>query len=494
MSDKDIQQEKVVTRYDRKMQRRKEAKEKEQRQKKITTAVTVVVAIALVAWIASFPIRTYLATHETYIIVNGEEITKAEFDYYYSNVVNQFSSFIAYLDEDFLEESTVNNIKQVKALKAEADTQGFTFDASEEIDAFKDTLKESAKTAGVSTSRYLKQAYGQYASLNRISGYLEESARADAYYDELTKKFEPSEEEIQAYYEEHSAEYELVDYYVSTFPAMISDASSDEEIDAALSEAYEVALAAEPEITYNGDEQKNVKQDSIPSVIAAWLFDESRKEGDTTVIEDDSDYTYYTLGFVQRHRDETPRANVRVIMTQDMDGQAILEEWGAGAATEESFAELANKYSADGGEVADGGLYEGVTKNSISSDMAEWIFASGRKAGDTGYVTTEEGYTYVMYYAAQLDPEWKQDIKDTLIDKARDEYVKNLVKNVVVEDPKGNLYYLNADDEEEDVSDGDVSDNDIDDVDDADDVDDVEDADGIEDAEDNVSDGDLLED
>ena len=505
MSDKDIKQEKIVTKYDRKMQRRQAEKEKEKRQKKIATAVGVIIAVVLVAWIASIPIRTYLATHETFIIINNEKITKAEFDYNYYNVVSQYSSFLGYFGvdtsqdlssqmytdtltwKDYLEEITVDGMKRTKALKADADAAGYTYDASKEIAEFKDTLKVSAKSAGVSTSRYLKQAYGPYASVGRVAHYIEETSRANAYYENLSENMQPSEDEIMEYYREHSDEYDFVDYYVSTYTAEFPEDINDEGIEAALDEAFMRASAAEVNIMYEGDEQKNVKKSSVPSILSDWLFDELRTEGDTTVIEDADNYTYYVVGFVQRNRDETPMANVRVIMTQEMDGQAILEEWGAGAATEESFAELANKYSADNGEVADGGLYEEVTKDSISSDMADWIFAYNRKEGDTGYVTTEEGYTYVMYYAKQLDPEWKHDIKDTLINQMREEYVDNLAESVIVEDPKGNLKYLKVYAAEEaavsggDVSEGDVSDSDIEYV------------DNIESVEDGVSDGDVSE-
>jgi len=47
--------------------------------------------------VASFPIRTYLATHETYVVINGEEVNKVEFDYVYNpTVVLMRSSFFSF--------------------------------------------------------------------------------------------------------------------------------------------------------------------------------------------------------------------------------------------------------------------------------------------------------------------------------------------------------------------------------------------------------------
>ena len=73
---KEQTEQKVMTKYDRKVQKRKEEKEKEKKEERISTAIGIVVLVALVCLVASFPIRTYLATHETYMVVNGEAVNK----------------------------------------------------------------------------------------------------------------------------------------------------------------------------------------------------------------------------------------------------------------------------------------------------------------------------------------------------------------------------------------------------------------------------------
>ena len=75
---KEQTEQKVMTKYDRKVQKRKEEKEKEKKEERISTAIGIVVLVALVCLVASFPIRTYLATHETYVVVNGEAVKKVE--------------------------------------------------------------------------------------------------------------------------------------------------------------------------------------------------------------------------------------------------------------------------------------------------------------------------------------------------------------------------------------------------------------------------------
>lgn len=472
MSDKEVKQEKVVTRYDRKMQRRKEEKEREQKRKKINTIIGAVVLVALVALVVSFPVRAYLATHETYVTINGEDITKVEFDYNYNTVVSDFVSrngtylgFFGldvsqdfstqmYTDKlswkDYFEEMTVDNMKRTKGLKAEADAAGYEFDTTEEIAEFRSAMKDAAKEAKVSTKSYIKQLYGTYATMDAIADYVAETARVNAYYQHISEGMAATDEEIENYYQEHKSDYDSVDYYVESFPAeLTSEAPTDEEIEAAMNAACDLADAAVDTLTQTGEEMTNVKNASMETVLSDWLFAEDRKAGDTNVIEDADNNMYYAVRFTRRYLDETPTADVRVIMSQDIDGQAVLDEWTAGEATEDSFAELCNQYSADGGAVAEGGLLEDVTRDSVSSDVAEWIFADGRNAGDTTVITTEEGYTYVIYFVSQGDPEWKAEIADTLLSYAQTDYMDALSEKVIVEDKKGKLYYLQVQAEEE---------------------------------------------
>ena len=163
---KEQTEQKVMTKYDRKVQKRKEEKEKEKKEERISTTVGIVFLVALVCLVASFPIRTYLATHETYVVINGEEVNKVEFDYAYNtsknNYITQYGSYLSYfgLDtskdlstqmysdtltwQDYFEQNAVESLKQNKALMAEAKAAGFTYDTTDEYNTFKETIKTSA--------------------------------------------------------------------------------------------------------------------------------------------------------------------------------------------------------------------------------------------------------------------------------------------------------------------------------------------------------------
>lgn len=501
---KEQTEQKVMTKYDRKVQKRKEEKKKEKKEERISTAVGIVFLVALVCLVASFPIRTYLATHETYVVINGEKVNKVEFDYAYNtsknNYITQYGSYLSYfgLDtskdlstqmysdtltwQDYFEQNAVESLKQNKALMAEAKAAGFTYDTTDEYNTFKETIKTSAAAAGVSDKEYVRSIYGSYATMGRIEEYVKNDMVMNAYYQKLQEDNAPSDDEIQSYYEENKATYDSVDYRLTTIeadlptePTELADPveetaadttgttdgtaaadttqdtayqPSDAEIAKAMEDAKVLADDAEQTVAKDGEAHENEKKSSVNYLISDWLFDDARKAGDTTVITNDNSHCYYVVAFEKRYLDETPSADVRVIIpTEDKTGEEILEEWKNGAATEDSFAELCKKYTQDTSAVENGGLFEQVTKTGMTEELSNWIFDSSRQAGDTVAITVSDT-TYVLYYIGQDQPEWKINIKNTLVSDTMSQHMQDITADVTVEDPKGKLNYLKVQAEE----------------------------------------------
>lgn len=501
---KEQTEQKVMTKYDRKVQKRKEEKEKEKKEERISTAIGIVVLVALVCLVASFPIRTYLATHETYVVVNGEAVNKVEFDYQYNltknNYITQYGSYLTYfgLDtskdlstqmysdtltwQDYFEQNAVESLKQNKALMAEAKAAGFTYDTTDEYNTFKETIKTSAASAGISEKEYVRSIYGSYATMGRIEEYVKNDMVMNAYYQKLQEDNAPSDDEIQSYYEENKATYDSVDYRLTTIeadlptePTELADPveetaadttgttdgtaatdstqdtayqPSDAEIAKAMEDAKVLADDAEHTVAKDGEAHENEKKSSVNYLISDWLFDDARKAGDTTVITNDNSHCYYAVAFEKRYLDETPSADVRVIIpTEDKTGEEILEEWKSGAATEDSFAELCKKYTQDTSAVENGGLFEQVTKTGMTEELSNWIFDNSRQAGDTVAITVSDT-TYVLYYIGQDQPEWKINIKNTLVSDTMSQHMQDITADVTVEDPKGKLNYLKVQAEE----------------------------------------------
>jgi hypothetical protein len=506
------QPEKVITKYDRKVQKRKEEKEKERRDKLIGRIVGIGLVVALACLVASFPIRSWLTVNGSYVRVDGKDITKVEFDYNYNIVSNNYIAenyytFYYYFGidltgdltkqmysetltwKDFFDQTAVENIARNKGLVNAAQAEGFTYDTTEEYNDYMEALKEAAKESGSSVGEYIKNLYGPYATEARVKPFVEEGMYANAYVALIEERMAPSQDDIQAHYDSNKASYDSVDYYIYTVdaelptePTELADPvepaegstgdgasgtnneggettegaeqevyqPSEAEIAAAMEVAKEEADRAVRAIKVNGELKSNLRQAAVtPYLLRDWLFAEERKTGDTTVIEDNTNHRYYVLEFENRYLDQTLTADVRVAMTAQDNGQEILDEWKNGAATEESFAEICDKYNDPQVTTLEGGLAVGVAPSELSEKVREWVTDSARVAGDTAVITPEEeGYTYVLYYVAPNEAEWILSIRGTLLEERVMNYLEEVIAGVKVDDPKGNLAFLKVEEED----------------------------------------------
>lgn len=461
------QKEKVVTKYDLKMQRRKEEREKAKKQERFTMAAGIVIVIALVCLVASFPIRTYLAVNESYVKINGEDVTRVEFDMNYhlsmAEYVNQYGAYMSYFGfdpsgdistqmysdtlsyKDWFEQEAVKKITQNKALKAQAEAEGFVYDTAEEYAEFEEGIKKAAADSGVSEREYIQEQYGPYATKSRIAKYIKESIYLNAYYEKVVEEKKPGEEELLAHYKEDPDLYDSVDYRLETISASFAAEATEDEIAKAMEKAKQ---SAESTDATGAELVEHGTWNTTNSSIRSWLFDSARKAGDTTVIESADNYCYYVVAFKQRYLDETPTVDARVLITSTEDGQALLDEWKNGEATEESFAELCKAHSEDT-SAAEGGLYETLSKTYMDSGLADWLFDSARQAGDTAALAGEDGSTYVFYFVKKNLAEWQIDAETKLVNDIMQQYLEDIQKDVVVEDPKGHLNYLKIQAQEE---------------------------------------------
>jgi len=488
------QENKIVTRYDRRMQKRREQEEKDKKEKKITRIVSTVILAAVVCLLVSFPIRNFIAVNQTFVEVDGEKINRVEFDYYYNMALNNYYTqngmYLSYMGVDltgdlttqwysdtmtwdhYIEMLAVENIKQNKALAEEAQAKGFEYDTEAEWKAYKEMVKKEAASAAVPVSTYVKASFGSYATMNRLKDAMCRTMLANEYSTELTKEMAPAEADIQAYYDEHKDDYDSVDFRLTqidaelpTEPTELADKKeekkteekkdaassssaaeeekyepSEAEIEAAMAEAKKKAEEALKTVAKDGELKEDYSKILINSNYKEWMFDPARKAGDTTIAEDTTNHRYYVVAFEKRYLPEEPTVNARILMTEE-NPQPIYDEWKAGAANEESFIEIFNKYSEDTIST-DGGLYEGLAAYTMTSDMSEWLFAEGRAAGDAVALATDSGTNYVIYYVGAGDDQWKIDVKNILLGEKVTEYMTALTEDMEVKDSKGNLEYI----------------------------------------------------
>ncbi|MCR4792269.1 MAG: hypothetical protein K5871_05935 [Lachnospiraceae bacterium] len=470
----------VKTRYDIKMERRAKAKQREKRELAIWKTIGIVIVLAVIGLILSFPIRYYMAVHETVCTIGGRAVSRVEFDYNYHMVknayMNSYGTYLSYYgmdaehieDEmydgtmtfrDYFTKETVERIKQTVALKAEMEREGFTADITSDYENYVETMKESAEAAGISLGELYKQSLGEYATPGRIAPLVRESLLVSQFSDYKQNSFAPTDEDIDARYAEEADEYDFLDYRLQridaelpTAPTELADEGatiaddgtytpSEAEIEAAMDAAKELADEAEQHIFEEGELHEGERSSSVVYQIRNWLLDSSRKPGDSTVVASDTINCYYVVGFVGRYMDETETRTIRVIYTSEDNGAAIVSEYAAAGSTEDAFVELVNKYTE--ADPSDGGLMEGISGVALPGDLSTWVEDEARKLGDVTYYFDESmSVTYVIYYVGGGKPSWYYEIKNLIESEKMEDYLNGLTMPLTVEDPKDNLRYI----------------------------------------------------
>lgn len=347
------------------MEARKQQKIKDARQEKITKTLAAAVVILLAASIIISAgisiISKSSALKGTYIKIGDKELTKLEYDYFYNSAVNNYlaaySSILPYMGldtstdfakqqytdqltwKDMFDEMTVEQIKQTKAMADDAVKNGFEYDVVADYESFNTNLEASASSAGISVGAYYKQYFGKYATVSNMEPFIKENLLAGAYYEKLLTDNAPSQEEIKAYYEENKQSYDKVDYRSFTFTADLDAEADEDAVNKAMDELKAKAEAmmkarrdgedfetlclenASEDAKANYEDAENEYSLSegrtyagIPSVMAQWLYEDGRKEGDITVLADEAGHQYYVVEFISKYYDEADDANISSTM------------------------------------------------------------------------------------------------------------------------------------------------------------------------------------
>ena len=386
---------------------------------------------------------------------------------------------------DYFLDEALDNMRVIQAALKAAEAEGFQYPAGiqAQYDDNMDALKAVAAASGISVSQYLKGNFGAGVTekvygeqLMRVLRY---SAYADAYQDSLTY----SDSELEEAYGADRNTYDHVSYEVVSFSGAAESTTDDEgntvepteeEAAAALEAAQDLAqtvldgfqdggdleeLANENDGTYSKNENGTY---SAGSVMSEWLYDSARKSGDASTLADGT--VQYVVVFHDRFRDENPTIDIRHILVplgsgsiaegeegyEDEQAQLkadahakaeeLLAQWQSGEATEDSFAALALKESADGSKY-DGGLYTEVYQGRMVTEFNDWCFDTARQSGDTGVVDTQYG-SHVMYFSGVNAARWQTQVAANLRTEAYTAWEEDLVKDVPVQRNESGLKYV----------------------------------------------------
>ena len=360
--------QKVQTKYERKIEERKKQEEKDKRDAKMmrigVIAVCALIVLAIVGSIAASVFRKKAATSDEYVTIGDHSVTKLEFDYYYylmkNNYMMTYGSLLSYMGvdatqdledqqysgemtyKDLFEQLAVDQIRQTKALVDDAAANNFVYDDTEDYAAILNETAVNAEAAGTTVKNYYKLSYGEYATEENLEPFAKEGLLAGEYYNYLIGQNAPEAQEIKDYYAENVLSYDRVDYYSFAFQAESEEGASDEDIAKAMEDAKKKAEAMKKAreegkafkelcLENASEENKAMYEDgetdaslregayhsSIPAVMADWLYEDGRTEGDIEVLEDADSSQYYVAEFVRRYYDEADDENISNMISSE---------------------------------------------------------------------------------------------------------------------------------------------------------------------------------
>lgn len=342
--------EKKMTKYDRKVQARKEAADREKRQRTISRITAVAVLVIAVLIIIAVPITKRVNAKKEYFRIGEHSVNKIEYNFYFNTFTSYARSMYTYFGmidsskalseqaysenktwQQFFDEMTVENLVQCFALADDAKAKGLTYDVASEITEFYDSLSASAQENEQSLSQYLKDTFGAYASKSTLEDALTVYLTAGKHNEYLLEQNKPSEDEVTAYYNENKNNYDTVNYQSFEVAAEVAEDASEDDIKAAMEKAkaaadeFKARLDAGEAFTdlyneYNKSDEstededtdadteentdpslhENTKFSSADTAYRDWLFDEKRAPMDSEVISDEAGNSYHIVSFLAR--------------------------------------------------------------------------------------------------------------------------------------------------------------------------------------------------
>ncbi len=396
----------------------------------------------------------YLNTYGDYLQYTGLDTSKPLKEQYTTDADNQSITWFQYFAD-----AAKDNVENLLVLCENAKANGV-----ELTDAEKTVVAERAKVSYANVGRY-----AQGVNEQDVKDCMELSLLATKYQLAVENDLMPDKEKIEEYYEKNPLNVLKVDYYSYAFTYEVpaegetlkegavskDDAKKQADKLAAAGDfkaelkAYLESIAEEPK---EGEEKAEINVDTHKTTAGTytkdnegseWLFNDATKVGNTKVVHDESakTYTVYMLDKA-KYLQEEETVSVRHLLVSVVEGsvtaeqarktaQKYYDQWQKGDKSEQSFAELAMRYTEDS-NYYNGGLYQGVYPGQMVETFHDWCFDEARMSGDTGLVDTDYG-THIIYFVGDDLLRWQTEVRTTLLQEAYQTKYEELKKAVTIE-------------------------------------------------------------
>lgn len=490
-SDKFEQRRKEALKRKQQLNRMKHSKLRPSTKKKIAAVAASVVALVIAAVIV-FCNLGVVRRQLTAVTIGDQKVSAAEFNYYYTQqAISTYNTYYNYFGgsyvpfdttkklsaqtyyenttwADYLTDSSISTIQQVKTLIMAARAEGFELseEGKQNVETNMTTLGTYASNAKTSLDNYLSRVYGRGVNAELIRQILTETQLANEYDSALFKRPEYTEEQISAYFDSKAKDsftYVDIRYYafnkvagtdkVKEVTLEEAKAAADKVVDGVASEedysknlvAYMKEKAEDETKVVDTSKRTAVTASTLSSTdknLSEWAFSADRKAGDVEVIANANGTGYYAVYMAATaYRYDYNTIDIREIYLAFSDAdseektaavkeaaEALLESWKAGEHTEDSFAALADEKSES--TALKGGLLQKASK--ADDDLSKWAFDPERQYGDTEVIKGQGGY-YILYWIGQNQPYWMVQTENALRSEDYDKVYAEIAAKYEVE-------------------------------------------------------------
>ena len=234
--------------------------------------------------------------------------------------------------EQYFLDGALEDFRGRAACATYANANGFRFSDEEQarFDTLAEDLDENAAGAGYSsTLEFVQETFGPGVTVEDYLSYVRLNALAGAYLSRLYEETQPTEAELEAYFDAHEDTYAeegitkdsndatINVRHILITPSDVSGDTDEEKQANARAEAERIlaeylespgedsfaAMAnlysTDPGSNTNGGLYEGVYPGQMVPTFNDWCFDESRQPGDTGIVE--TDYGYHVMYFVGKN-------------------------------------------------------------------------------------------------------------------------------------------------------------------------------------------------
>ncbi len=423
--------------------------------------IVAVLIAALLFWDSGF-----LQKRATAATIGDQKFKVVDLDYFYYSTLNGYGSnaetygldlkkpldeqeaYDGYTWHDVLTDNALDSLNSVAVLANQARAAGYELSekGQEDVQKALANAESYASLYGTTVEHYLKASYGKYMTVKDYTRLLTEIQLAGEYGQKLMDETEVSEDEINAFYQEHTADLDTINYscYLVPFETTSkNDEQGETPLDAETIEANRqqaeahaqeilnalvagnAEQAANLATTYGATDNSNMAGISY-SGYADWMADPAHGTGSYGLVENkhassDEVIGYFAIYVNERKLDEYNGVNLRVLRiaaASDQEGNFDMEDCKARAEkilsnfeetgkTSEDFVQVYTNASGD--PRYPGGLRENVSKRQFNDAMTQWMFDANRVQGDYQlFESPEDNSYYLVFFESVSDlPYWK---------------------------------------------------------------------------------------